>query len=363
MLPNAEAAAPPGHSVEGAKAPWHATQSVIGCGMLNEMIGRRYGWLHAAVTLFAAVSVTACGGNGDGNSNSSNGSGAANSKGGAGGMAGGGGYGGSAVTVGGGGDLGDMQTYSLTIGPFDVPAGQEQTMCVILNTGNPQAGMLRTITTELTTGSHHMIVTRQNGGSPEPNPLPCGAFAHAGDALFIAEKPDMQLNYPNGAGMPFTANQLVGLEMHFINTTSGAMDISGTVHLGITTDVQNLKEVRLQFDGPLSISIPAQGTSESSQSYGVENGAQIFALTSHTHRLGVLATIERQVNGVTTELLHESTSWAEPPFDTFNPPLTLAPNEQLRITCNYNNPTDQEVYFGTGYYDEMCFLWAHYVLD
>ena len=136
--------------------------------------------------------------------------------GGNGGAPGGGGPGGSGVTVGGGAG-GPGTSHSLTVGPFDVTPGDEQTMCVILALDNEEPGMLRGIRTHLSAGSHHLIVTKIDEGSEQTTPTPCAAFAHGGDALFIAEKPEMALNYPDGAGLPFAANQLVGLEMHYIN--------------------------------------------------------------------------------------------------------------------------------------------------
>jgi hypothetical protein len=270
--------------------------------------------------------------------------------------------GGSGVTVGSGAGGGaPVDTYSVSIGPFDVSPGEEQTMCVIVDAGNDAAGMLRTIRTHLTEGSHHLIVTKIDQGSEQPDPQPCSAFAHGGDALFIAEKPEMTLTYPDGAGLPFQSHQLVGIEMHFINYQTGNLMIEGVVDFDLAPNDGSMKEVHLLFDGNTSIAIPPQGQQSIESDHSLPAGAEMFALTSHTHQLGVYASIHKTGPGG-DELIHESDDWAEPPFDVFDPAMTFAPGEGLHLRCDFVNPTDQTVNFGTSFYDEMCFLWAHYTL-
>ena len=269
---------------------------------------------------------------------------------------------GTGVTVGSGaGGGGPVETYSVSIGPFDVPPGQEQTMCVVVDADNDAAGMLRSIRTHLTEGSHHLIVTKIDDGSEQLDPQPCSAFAHGGDALFIAEKPEMALTYPNGSGLPFAAHQLVGIEMHFIDYQTSNLMIEGVVDFDIAPDDGSMKQVHLLFDGNTSISIPAQGQQSIESDHFLPAGAEMFALTSHTHQLGVYASIHKTGSGG-DELIHESFDWAEPPFDVFDPAMTFGSGEGLRLRCDFDNPTNQTVGFGTSFYDEMCFLWAHYLM-
>ena len=79
------------------------------------------------------------------------------------------------------------------------------------------------------------------------------------------------------------------------------------------------------------------------------------------HRLGVHATIEQVASedDASGELLHESLSWSEPPLDALTPARELA-SGGLRIRCEYDNTTDEPVWFGEGLDDEMCAFWAYY---
>ena len=90
-------------------------------------------------------------------------------------------------------------------------------------------------------------------------------------------------------------------------------------------------------------------------------GQHYFALTTHTHRFGVLSTLERATseNDPNATLLYTSDSWAEPPLTTYDPPLTFN-GDGLRLTCNYRNTTTDPVSFGTSALDEMCFFWGYY---
>ena len=127
----------------------------------------------------------------------------------------------------------------------------------------------------------------------------------------------------------------------------------------------------LLFSGTLAIQIPPRTSPTApTQVHHVTRapqGARVFALTSHTHHLGILTTVNHAdlggaTGGTVRDLreLHRSTNWAEPPLTTFDPPLTFAPSEGLHLACSYVNPTDRAVNFGLSANDEMCFLWAYY---
>lgn len=262
-----------------------------------------------------------------------------------------------------GDDAGPVGIRAVSMGPIVIPPGVERTECVKLPLDNQQPAMIRSIRTELGTGSHHMIITRASG-SPEPNPRPCNAFGVAGDTLFIAEKPEADLRYPAGAGLRVEAQALIGIEIHYINVSDAEIELTGTVEFELAPVDSGLREVALLFTGDLALTLPPMTPTTVHSFHGVPSGAEIFGLTSHTHQYGTYAAIRRASSpgDMSGELLHEALVWSEPPLDTFDPPLVLEANEGLMLTCEYFNTTDQTVNFGTSAYDEMCFLWAHYVV-
>lgn len=249
-----------------------------------------------------------------------------------------------------------IETRSLTIGPVTVPPGGEDTICVVLDLGNTAPRLIRGVRTELTDGTHHVIVTRS---ADAPSPVsPCGPFAGGGvDAgvLFIAQQRAASMQYPTGAGLPIAAHQSIHLEMHYFNATTEPLAIAGTAYLDLAEDTGALRPVRLLFTGSTALSIPAHGSATVTSSHGLPAGVDLFAVTAHTHRLGTRATV-----GLGGQLLHDSTDWDEREVSTFDP-ITVTAGQELALRCDYVNPTDQTVGFGLSATQEMCFLWAHYV--
>ena len=248
------------------------------------------------------------------------------------------------------------ETRSLTIGPVVVPAGAERTVCLVLDLGNEAPAMIRAIRTQLTDGTHHVIVTRSDRA---PSPLTdCGPFAGGGvDAgvLFIAQQAEATLAYPPGAGLAIDAHQAIHLEMHYFNSEpSGTLPIAGTVHLDLAPATAGLRPVELLFTGGLSLDIPAHGAASAESEHALPAGIRLFAATAHTHQWGTRASVR-----LGDRVLHESTDWAERPVSTF-PPIDIGPGQSLHLTCEYLNRSDHPVRFGLSAEDEMCFLWAHY---
>ncbi len=261
-----------------------------------------------------------------------------------------------------------VETRALTIGPITVPAGGEQTVCVVLDLGNELPRMVRSVTTSLSEGTHHVIISRVDGAL-SPEPTPCGAFAGGGvgpdtEVLFIAQQPEAVLAYPAGAGLPVIAHQAIHLEMHYFNAQgAGDLEISGTVELALAPDDGvTLRPVELLFTGDLGLDLPAGEQVTVTGAFDLPDGVELFGTTAHTHQWGRRATVEL-IEGdgdPDPELLHDSSDWAERPLAVFEP-VRIYGAHRLRLTCNFDNQSGADVGFGLGANDEMCFLWAHYV--
>ncbi len=251
-----------------------------------------------------------------------------------------------------------------TIGPFNVQSGVEQTMCAIVSLGNVDPASVTAIRVNLTAGSHHLIAHRLDD---PPSPAePCSAFENGqnSDVLFIAQQADTELVYPVGSGLPIKANQSIGIEMHFINYfAEDAVDITGTVEFDVAEPDAELIPVQVMFLGPFGFSLPPGQETVVEDFFPMPVDREFFALTSHTHELGVRATIERatSLNDPDAVMLHESLSWSEPPLDLFEPMFRLEPGEGFRLECTFDNTRNETVGFGTSFLDEMCFMWGYYL--
>jgi len=259
----------------------------------------------------------------------------------------------------------EVTTHQVAIGPFSVEAGVEKTMCATIDLGNAEPGVIRGLRTHLTAGSHHMIVHILDEPA-DPTPRPCGAFSHGmgQKVLFIAQQRESGLAYPADSGLPIGAHQSIGLELHFINYfAEDKVDIEGLVDVDLAPEGSVTDEVHVLFTGDLSFTIPAESTFTETSWWPVGAGSRVLAMTSHTHQLGTYASIRvaSGPNDTTGELLHESTSWSDPPLTEFDPLLTFDSGSGLLLTCEFDNPNSYAVGFGTGFNDEMCFMWLYYL--
>ncbi len=258
-------------------------------------------------------------------------------------------------------DAGPVESDTVNFGPDPLPVGAERTVCVVLDAGNDVARQVRAIRTHLPTGSHHMIVYRTDAPL-NPTPVNCTPFAEGGSAIFIAETVDAYLQYPTEASLSFAAHQHIRVEVHEVNYTAAPIDIRASVTFEYypTSEPAHMP-VQFLFTGDMGLFLPPHMETTVTSFHGVPTGARVFGLTSHTHGLGIYASISRGTSEtVYTELLHEAEDWANPSLDTFGPPLTFPGDEGLRLECTYNNTRDSAVSFGLGFEDEMCFLWAYY---
>jgi hypothetical protein len=183
----------------------------------------------------------------------------------------------------------------------------------------------------LSGGSHHLIVYKNDDPAAVEKTTPerCTPFAGALNLsgkvapVMITQKAEDALTLPDRVAYTFAPNQLIRIEMHFINSTDAPIEVSATSEFYAVPDSEIDHEANILFIGTPDIDIPAGATMDV-QTYFTPSRAQLdlgaakfFAITGHTHHHGL--------------------------------------NE-----CSYHNTSNQRVSFGESANDEMCFFWAYY---
>ena len=82
----------------------------------------------------------------------------------------------------------------------------------------------------------------------------------------------------------------------------------------------------------------------------------IFQLFSHAHEHMIRFDIEIVNNEGISELIYTAMDWEHPPILDINPPLTLSPDEGLKMVVTYNNWTNEELTFGLLSVNEMMII-------
>jgi hypothetical protein len=250
-----------------------------------------------------------------------------------------------------------------------IPAGGENHVCVVLPLPNTEPAFITSMHATLSAGSHHLIVDRRPAGTTtDSEASPCSPTM-GGDStrLMIAQQRDTTLDMPAGTGLPIAAHQPVFLQLHYINLAETTADIVGTFEVVLSDPAEAPPiEVQSVFAGSTSLDLPngelSMGEYFMTPGGGSAKPWHVFAVTSHTHSLGIRATIERvaSANAADTALIHESLDWHEPPLTRLDPELVFDGSDGLRLRCYYQNDTGHDVRFGTRFEDEMCFLWLYY---
>ncbi len=321
---------------------------------------------NTAVILGVACLVLACGGE----DSSSDGSGGASASGGTAGAGGGAGAGGTAS--GGVGNVGGS-SFSVDIGPIKVDPGDERTQCVVKRLGNPAGFKAGRIVNKISSSSHHMIVYRTKDTQERLTPFDCSPFvetldADKGSPLMITQKYDDSLQLPPGVGYTFDENQMIRVELHYINTGQSPVDVTAKSTFVGVPDGSFKDEADFLFIGDVDISLAPKSSDTVGPTYfelpKEFDGVNFFAITGHTHRYGTDMTVATSPSAATGSdtMVYDVPGWAwdEPATIAHDPPFKIPDGGGFRFSCEYKNTSNKTIGFGESANQEMCFFWAYY---
>jgi hypothetical protein len=263
-------------------------------------------------------------------------------------------------------------SFSVTFGPTTVSPGVERTQCVIKRLGNPAPIHVGRIKNELNGPSHHLIVYKTAVTTEQVEPFDCQPFTDTlnpekGSPLMITQKHEETLELPEGVAFTLDANQMIRLEMHYINAGAGDLDVSAKATFEAMPDAKFKDEAGFLFVGNPDVEVAASATTTLGPTYmalaPLFFGAQIFGVTGHTHQWGtsVKVALAEAADGPDTPIYDvPNWSWSEPATVRIDPPITVPKYGGFRFSCSWDNKSADNVYFGESANDEMCFFWAYY---
>src|SRR5688500_1611072 len=203
-------------------------------------------------------------------------------------------------------------------------------------------------------GSHHWILYRADNDTTAPGTLVnrgCTSGFGGTDWLYTTGAPGHTEHMPAGVAMPLKARQRIKFDMHYINTTSQPKPGKAMLNIHLAQGQYERASALVSFH--VGINIPANGTQTVTGTCTPGAGAKFFAMTTHTHKRGTLATIKRQSG----EELVRSTDWEFPDSKHWlQPPyLTFGANERFTYSCTFQNDRNSVVRVGTSAEaNEMC---------
>jgi hypothetical protein len=170
-----------------------------------------------------------------------------------------------------------------------------------------------------------------------------------------------QGNFPNGVGVQMSAGDWVVLQVHYNNSTGITAEDQTSIDFQIESEVERYGWIQ-PFTDPLwvygiGMDIPAQTDGVThSYDYELSNTLEAHSASLHMHRLGTKASMKLTKADGTVECLLEIDDWD---FDwqrsyVFAKKKEIAPGDVWSVSCEWDNPTDEDVAWGDGTGDEMC---------
>ncbi len=256
-----------------------------------------------------------------------------------------------------GGDGGsDSSGTSLVIQAptFTVAPGQEVTQCYYTTLGNAVELGVNKWTSEMTAGSHHMILFFTDSplkpdGTLEPD---CG-FGGSGfnqpQWTFSAQDPHTEFQLPTGVGMAVKPNQPVFVQMHYLNASDQPLEANVKITANTFASGESFEQAQPYVTYNTNIDVEPNQSGSVSGSCDVPSGANFFVMSTHSHHFSTGAQVHDSGN-----MLVNTTDWEHPETVQWDTPHYQF-NGKLDYSCNYFNPTNQAVKTGdSAESDEMC---------
>jgi copper type II ascorbate-dependent monooxygenase-like protein len=264
---------------------------------------------------------------------------------------------------------------TVTWGPITVPPNTESTQCIWVKLPNAAPIKVHQMHNTLSTASHHLIVYRDDHDTVEQTtPMPCQPFTGALNTtgmispLVITQKKDDEVTLPDGVAYYLSANQMIKVEMHYINSTDADETATATVDLYSADPATIHDEASILFAGSPDIQIPAGQMLTLHQFLTMPttfdmSASHIFAITGHEHHFGtnVQVNVAPSKTGPMTPVYTPNPFvWSEPVTQTQSPDFSVPKGGGFDFTCSWTNTGTTQVKFGESANDEMCFFWAYY---
>jgi hypothetical protein len=245
--------------------------------------------------------------------------------------------------------------FQLVSPDITLAPGEETTKCWYFQTPNAAPLAVKKWESQMTPGSHHMIVFMSNAQIMPPGTVSedCGITGSAGQAVwsYSSQTPLGEQILPDGVGMGIDAGQYGFIQMHYLNAGEG--DLVAHVTLNVETYEEGAEYIPaapyITFNN--DIVIPPNSTATFSGHCNVDPSLDFYQIGTHAHKQATRMLVE---DGATTVV--DTDDWEDPVGRTWpEQPLYRFASGTLDYTCEYNNMTNRTIYTGdSAATDEMC---------
>ena len=197
-------------------------------------------------------------------------------------------------------------------------------------------------------GTHHTVLSFGTGGTDDPG-SECSVFSNHSNLLFASGVGTDDFVFPDGVGLPLQAGDQIFINVHLFNATEG--ELTGTSGVSVLTADSVDIEAEFTFAGTLDVNIPEDSppTHTESGTCTMEADATILNWWPHMHQLGR----NMKIDVGSDEVFNEPFNFFEQKNYPVN--LQLDQGDVVTVTCTYEGHPTQDVTWGDGSNEEMCF--------
>ncbi len=276
--------------------------------------------------------------------------------------------------------------YTFVMGSFEVAAGDERYKCQDVPNPFGEDIAIVKIESTMSAGAHHMYAFQIAGteaafkadagiySAEIPSVMPDGGltqtFAPDGGTtpifdcpegglefhpyFHLTQLPHDSITYPEGVGRSFKASEAVRLNVHYLNASAAAEQVSAevTVTYMKASAVKQLAAGIFIFSN--SLKVPT-GVSTQPFSYPIPSDLKFLQVTGHMHRRGTYYEAHATSTLGEVRSLYSSDTWDEPVQLDLAVPFEMKKGDSLGYSCTYYNETGATLTYGeSAATNEMC---------
>jgi len=272
-------------------------------------------------------------------------------------------------------EVDDKPAFEIQSSPFTLGPGEEVTKCFYFTTNNLESIAVNRWVSDMSAGSHHMIMFRTLVGSqPADGTIDencnCSGDSCISVPVYATQIPHEEVAFPSddGNGRPLAQDiesQSKGFfQMHYFNSSDQPLTTSVSVKAYSLPKqvVEDLEYTRTDIFATYNadIRIPPGATNHVVSATCDVVGGKFFTLSTHSHKQAIATRIAESGNTVFL-----SNDWEHPGNQAFSAPSFYEfSSGKLTWECTYNNTGDnagRTITDGqSAKTDEMCMATGYY---
>jgi hypothetical protein len=241
-------------------------------------------------------------------------------------------------------------TMPLKLAPLAAPRGKSVVYCTNLHLTNTQPIEVIGFVSSQTEGGHHLLLFANKTDQADSQPTPCiqQIDPTVWSLLYASQIPQDVQAFPATTGITIAAHQSVMLQTHYINATSGDLNVTSEVDLEIGPSGSVTVPLAPLLFYNASLQVPP-GLSTSTASCPMPADMNLVMVAGHMHRHGIDFTLKAGTGSGQSQI-YETHSWDSPTEKFFASPMQVANGSTMTWTCSYANNDGQLIVQP----DEMC---------